>query len=76
MRVLPTSEVRKIQPGIWVQVGWLDGPDTVGLVIDKNRWGMACYFPHAKSGSRMDEVNSDQIISVLGAMLPPAIPKE
>lgn len=72
---VPKKEVLKCKPGTWLQVMWLDSPDSVVLLlerVDRNARGdvaMRCYTPGL--GAVNHRVDTRQVNRILGPVLVP-----
>lgn len=68
LKPLTKREVARLTPGTLIQLKWMDGPDTVGLLlekIDKSKRGEVSLHVFDGKGSNHHPVHN-QIVAVLG----------
>jgi hypothetical protein len=72
-------EVRKILPGTWVEFKWVDGPNEIGMVLerpDKDGHCLHVFWPDRKPGSpwKVDRhTDWDQVVKVHGMVAAPQL---
>lgn len=76
LKPLPKAAVMKLKPGTWVRLKWMDGPDTVELLIQKPRSGrgdvsISTFQPH--TGECSSHAVHGQVIENLGMAEPPEV---
>lgn len=78
---LPKKEVMKLKPGTWIEVRWLDSPNTLHLLIVKPFYQPGdvtlvvldvCAGGVLKAFGR--KVDHDQVVAVHGSVVPPTFP--
>lgn len=75
---LPKKEVMKLQPMTWLQVKWMDGPDTLVLLLEKPRYQagdveLTTIDPDV--GEVNSRVDNTQVMAVHSYVVVPALPK-
>lgn len=76
LKPLPKATVMKLKPGTWVRLKWMDGPDTVELLIEKPRSGagdvsLRTWQPHTSECS--SHAGHSQVVETLGMAVPPEV---